>query len=121
MAGAFGFEKDRYDVSITCGERVLLPKVRASAKDALIVADGFSCREQIRQTTDRRALHLSHVLGMTIDEEPRGPAGNYPEEAYVRSDLARPSLRKAATVAALAAVAIGGLAKMLRREAKRRS
>jgi FAD/FMN-containing dehydrogenase/Fe-S oxidoreductase len=121
MAGAFGFEKDHYDVSIACGERVLLPKVRASAKDTLILADGFSCREQIRQTTDRRALHLGQVLEMAIDEGPLGPAGNYPEHTYVRSEFARPSLRKVATVAALAAVAIGGLAKILRRVTRRRS
>ncbi|HEU5079278.1 MAG TPA: FAD-binding and (Fe-S)-binding domain-containing protein [Opitutaceae bacterium] len=62
MAGAFGFEKDHYDVSIACGERVLLPKVREAPAETLIVADGFSCREQIAQTTERRALHLAQVL-----------------------------------------------------------
>jgi len=121
MAGAFGFEKDHYDVAIACGERVLLPKVRSSEKETLIIADGFSCREQIRQTTDRRALHLSQVLGMAINEGPRGPAGNYPERAYIRSEFAWSSLGKAATIAALVAVAIGGLAKVLRRTIKRRS
>src|SRR5437667_10153036 len=53
MAGAFGFEKDHYDVSIKVGERALLPTVRSADKDTLIIADGFSCREQIDQTTDR--------------------------------------------------------------------
>jgi Fe-S oxidoreductase len=62
MAGAFGFEKDHYDVSIAAGERVLLPRVRAAANETLIIADGFSCREQIRQTTGRQALHLAQVL-----------------------------------------------------------
>ncbi|HEU5439032.1 MAG TPA: heterodisulfide reductase-related iron-sulfur binding cluster, partial [Ktedonobacterales bacterium] len=62
MAGAFGFERDHYDVSIACGERVLLPAVRAADAETLIVSDGFSCREQIAQTTDRRALHLAEVL-----------------------------------------------------------
>ena len=56
MAGAFGFEKDHYDVSIKVGERALLPTVRNADKDTLIIADGFSCREQIDQTTDRHAL-----------------------------------------------------------------
>ncbi|MGI8689197.1 MAG: (Fe-S)-binding protein [Thermomicrobiales bacterium] len=52
MAGAFGFERgDHYDVSIKAGERVLLPAVRNAAPETLIVADGFSCREQIAQTT----------------------------------------------------------------------
>jgi Fe-S oxidoreductase len=49
MAGAFGYEKDKYDVSIACGERSLLPEVRKAGLSTLIVADGFSCREQIAQ------------------------------------------------------------------------
>ena len=61
MAGAFGYEKDHYEVSIACGERVLLPEVRAAGPEVLILADGFSCREQIVQTTGRRALHLAEV------------------------------------------------------------
>ena len=63
MAGAFGFEKSHYDVSLAIGERVLLPEVRKAAPDTLIVADGFSCREQIAQATGRRPLHLAEVLG----------------------------------------------------------
>jgi Fe-S oxidoreductase len=67
MAGGFGFEKgERYEVSIKAGERVLLPAVRQAAKDTLVIADGFSCREQIAQTTDRRALHLAEVLRMAM-------------------------------------------------------
>ena len=49
-----------------CGERVLLPAVRAAAPETLIVADGFSCREQIAQATGRRALHLAEVLEMAL-------------------------------------------------------
>ncbi|HEY3933542.1 MAG TPA: FAD-binding and (Fe-S)-binding domain-containing protein [Gemmatimonadales bacterium] len=68
MAGAFGFERgEHYRVSIACGERVLLPKVREASPDTLIVANGFSCREQIAQTTDRRALHIAEVLKMALD------------------------------------------------------
>ncbi|HEX5418233.1 MAG TPA: heterodisulfide reductase-related iron-sulfur binding cluster, partial [Chloroflexota bacterium] len=67
MAGAFGFEKSHYDVSIGAGERVLLPAVRATSPETLIIADGFSCREQIAQTTNRRALHLADVLRMALD------------------------------------------------------
>jgi Fe-S oxidoreductase len=62
MAGAFGFEAEHYDVSLQVGERVLLPAVRSASAAALIVADGFSCREQIGQTTGRQALHLAEVL-----------------------------------------------------------
>ena len=83
MAGAFGFEKDHYDVSVACGERALLPAVRRAAKDALIITDGFSCREQIRQMSDRQALHIAQVLQMAINEGPRGPSGNLPEQKYV--------------------------------------
>src|SRR5204862_1988993 len=47
MAGPFGFEKTKYAISQAVGERVLMPAVRAAAADTLIVADGFSCQEQI--------------------------------------------------------------------------
>ncbi|MEX2571793.1 MAG: FAD-linked oxidase C-terminal domain-containing protein [Gemmatimonadota bacterium] len=62
MAGAFGFEKEKYDVSIAAGERVVLPAVRAADAGTMVVADGFSCREQIAQQTERQALHLAEVL-----------------------------------------------------------
>jgi len=70
MAGAFGFEKDHYDVSIKVGERVLLPAVRSASQDTLIIADGFSCREQIAHCTNRRALHLAEVIQMAMHESP---------------------------------------------------
>lgn len=79
MAGSFGFEKDKYDVSIKAGERVLLPAVRNAAKDTLIITDGYSCREQITQTTDRGALHLAQVLAVALKEGSDGAAGEYPE------------------------------------------
>jgi len=66
MAGSFGFDAHKYDVSIAAGERVLLPAVRAAASDTLIVSDGFSCREQIAQTTGRRALHLADLLRLGL-------------------------------------------------------
>jgi len=68
MAGAFGFEAAHYDVSMKVGERVLLPKVRDADPETLIVADGFSCREQIAQSTKRQALHPAQVLKMAIDD-----------------------------------------------------
>jgi FAD/FMN-containing dehydrogenase/Fe-S oxidoreductase len=69
MAGAFGFEAKHYDVSIMAGERVLLPRVREASPETLIVADGFSCREQIAQTTGRRALHVAEVIRMGLNHE----------------------------------------------------
>ncbi len=69
MAGPFGFESDKYDVSQTLGERVLLPAVRAAAHNALIVTDGFSCREQIAQGTSRHANHIAEVLATAAGSE----------------------------------------------------
>jgi len=66
MAGAFGYEKEHYDVSLACGERELLPAVRDADPEALILSDGFSCREQIQQTTGRQALHLAQVLQLGL-------------------------------------------------------
>jgi hypothetical protein len=81
MAGAFGFEPgDHYDVSIQCGERALLPSVRQADPETLIVTDGYSCREQIAQTTDRRALHLAQVLQMALAGS--GVPREYPERLY---------------------------------------
>jgi Fe-S oxidoreductase len=62
MAGAFGFEAKKYDVSKAIGERVLLPAVRKAAPDTTIVANGFSCREQIEQATGRTAMHIAELL-----------------------------------------------------------
>jgi Fe-S oxidoreductase len=62
MAGSFGFAAGRsHELSCTIGESALLPALR-QASGAMLVADGFSCREQIRQGTGRRALHLVEVL-----------------------------------------------------------
>jgi Fe-S oxidoreductase len=69
MAGSFGFEKHHYEVSVAAGERVLLPAVRAAEQDTLIVADGFSCREQIGQLTGRHAVHLAEVLNLALLED----------------------------------------------------
>jgi Fe-S oxidoreductase len=62
MAGPFGFEKDKFEVSQILAERVLLPAVRAAEQDTILVSNGFSCREQIAQNTPRRAVHLAEVL-----------------------------------------------------------
>jgi Fe-S oxidoreductase len=62
MAGSFGFEKENYDVSKACADRVLIPRIQDADEDALIIADGFSCREQIMAFTDRKPLHFSEVI-----------------------------------------------------------
>jgi FAD/FMN-containing dehydrogenase/Fe-S oxidoreductase len=72
MAGAFGFERNHYDLSIKVGERVLLPAVRSADTNSLIIANGFSCREQITQLTGRRTLHLAEVIQMAISSRSSG-------------------------------------------------
>jgi FAD/FMN-containing dehydrogenase/Fe-S oxidoreductase len=62
MAGPFGFERDKFEVSQALAERVLLPAVRAAGERDLLVSNGFSCREQISQNTPRTAVHLAEVL-----------------------------------------------------------
>ncbi len=67
MAGAFGFEAgEHYEVSVKAGELALLPNVRNAAPDELIVTNGFSCREQIGQCTDRAALHLADIIHLAV-------------------------------------------------------
>ncbi len=83
MAGSFGFEEDKYELSQAIGELELLPAVRQAAPEWLIIADGFSCREQIAQCTDRHALHLAEVIQMALRGELEEPVA-YPEEACVQ-------------------------------------
>lgn len=70
MAGYFGYEKgDHYEVSVKAGERVLLPAVRDADEDTLIITDGFSCREQIKQETGKKAVHLAQVIQKALHEK----------------------------------------------------
>jgi Fe-S oxidoreductase len=74
MAGAFGFERGHYDVSVAIAERRLLPAIRQAPPGTTLVADGFSCRTQIQQLTGQRAFHLAEVLQQCLAEpEPRTP------------------------------------------------
>ena len=65
MAGAFGYQAETVEVSRAMGELSLLPAVREAQPNALIVADGTSCRHQIEDGTGRRALHVAQVLAMS--------------------------------------------------------
>ena len=115
MAGAFGFEKDKYEISRSIGELELLPAVRQAPTDWLIIADGFSCREQIAQETDRHALHLAEVLQMALRESTETPEGiplfdaaprHYPEDAWVgpHEEAIRKSMKRTGlTMAGIAA------------------
>lgn len=107
MAGAFGYTKDHYDVSIGCGERVLLPAVRDQDKSTVILANGFSCREQIQQTTSRRGLHLAQAMKMAIDHPDGDNETDYPENDYMQNIDPCPPTYKWIT---LGIVVLGGLA-----------
>ncbi len=65
MAGSFGYEADKYDVSMKVGERHLLPAVR-SEPDALVIADGFSCRSQVKQAAGRQAVHTAQAIALAL-------------------------------------------------------
>jgi len=113
MAGSFGFEADKYDISVAIGELELLPAVRRAPDDWLIIADGFSCREQIAQDSPRHALHLAEVLQMALRQKsyPAAAAHSdpYPEAASLHSRDAEvfQSMKRAGLgLAALAAGAV---------------
>ena len=85
MAGSFGFEAGKYDVSVQIGERVLLPAVRKASKDTLIIADGFSCFQQIEGLTGRKPLHIAEVLQLAVhsaDAEPSTAAAKELPQIY---------------------------------------
>ncbi len=109
MAGPFGFDAEHYDVSMTIGERALLPKVRAADPRTIIVADGFSCREQISQTTGRQA----HASRAGVEDGARRPwtrssTIRLPELRFmpqIRAESARAAVHGTLALAALAGAA----------------
>ena len=78
MAGAFGYEAQHFDISMKMAESRLLPAVRGAASTTLVVADGFSCRHQIRDGSGREALHAARVLERAL---PRATSRNLKETA----------------------------------------
>jgi len=115
MAGAFGFESDKYEISVAIGELELLPAVRKASPDCLIIADGFSCREQIAQCTDRHALHLAEVIQMAARNGFVGE-GLYPEQAHVETRQAQVAQSMKRTGLAMAGIAaVGGALWLLNR------
>ena len=103
MAGSFGFERNHYDVSMQVGELLLLPAVRNETAETLIVADGFSCREQIAQGTGRRAVHVAHALRLAMDRRRQN------SDALVEDGILPPrrDVSPARDVAAAALIVIG--------------
>ena len=106
MAGSFGFDEEKYEVSMAIGELELLPAVRQAPADSLIIADGFSCREQISQSTDRHSLHLAQVIATAL-KGPLTAYGAYPETPHVRKRQAELDRSMKHAGLALAGVATG--------------
>jgi len=70
MAGSFGYEAEHYETSIAMAELSLMPAVRKASPDALVVADGTSCRHQIADGSDRQALHVAQILDRALAQKP---------------------------------------------------
>jgi Fe-S oxidoreductase len=82
MAGSFGFEAAKYSVSKAIGELAVWPAVRGAPTDAVVIADGFSCRDQIAHGTGRRALHLAQAVALALHPE-QLPARGRPPETHI--------------------------------------
>ncbi|HET9147204.1 MAG TPA: FAD-linked oxidase C-terminal domain-containing protein [Acetobacteraceae bacterium] len=108
-AGAFGYEAQHYDVSQAIGEQVLLPAVRKADRETLIIADGFSCRQQIKDGTGRWAMHPAEVLAMALEAREAIPP-EIPERRYLEPAAA---LDGRTVVAGLGAALALGLAAAL--------
>ncbi len=77
MAGAFGYEKEHYDLSQKVGELVLFPEVRNTSDKTIIVAPGTSCRHHLKDGTGRTALHPAEVLNRALRPgQPAVPVGS---------------------------------------------
>jgi hypothetical protein len=106
LAGNFGFEDGHYDISMACAERVLLPRLREAPEDAVVIADGFSCRTQIQQGgVAREGLHLAEVLAGALRQgdspvvRPEQSWGDRP------STPSRPAMTASVGIAGLRAIA----------------
>jgi Fe-S oxidoreductase len=118
MAGSFGFERgERHRVSVAVGERALLPRIRSTPAETLLLADGFSCRTQIAQGTGRRALHLAEVVRLSQEPSPPRSAERWARRRRPRAPRALQLARAAAVVAIGGAVGLlvrGALSRRLR-------
>ena len=116
MAGSFGYEKDKYDTSIAVGERVLLPAVRKADVSTIIVADGFSCKEQVVQQTQRGALHLAEVIQFAKKHGKSGGPTAYPENEFIAPRLRAQKRSMVRAGIITGAIVAGGVYYLLRRK-----
>jgi Fe-S oxidoreductase len=84
LAGNFGMERGHYELSLAVAEHRLLPALRSAGPDAIVLADGFSCRTQVAHLTGRRSLALAQLLVGDTSGSPRGDAGTAPATVFHR-------------------------------------
>jgi Fe-S oxidoreductase/uncharacterized protein GlcG (DUF336 family) len=94
MAGAFGYGADTYQASMQMAELSLLPAVRGADTKTLIVADGTSCRHQIKDGAERNALHVARVLAMSLDSARSNPTASPSQRKETMAELTLDVARK---------------------------
>ncbi|MGH7090815.1 MAG: (Fe-S)-binding protein, partial [Stellaceae bacterium] len=102
QAGAFGYEAEHAEVAVKIAQQAFLPAVRKAGSDAAILADGFSCREQVRLGTGRRALHPAELIAAALDGDAGRSAPSL--EALAREAPAAPRKESLAALAMAGAV-----------------
>ncbi|PZH09025.1 FAD-binding oxidoreductase [Streptomyces sp. NTH33] len=108
LAGSWGFESGKYEISMDCGEQALLPAVRGAEDDCLVVADGFSCKTQIKDAgTGRQALHVAEVMKLAREKD--GRVDSRLPECEAGSRPAPPLWERALRISAAVALAAGAM------------
>ncbi|MGE5289839.1 MAG: FAD-binding and (Fe-S)-binding domain-containing protein [Micromonosporaceae bacterium] len=106
LAGSWGFENGKYDISLACGEQALLPAVRGASEDTVVVANGFSCKTQIEDAdTGRHPLHLGQVMKLARDAAGSARGGGPPERRNLPGRPRPPMRQRAARIAVAGAAA----------------
>lgn len=105
MAGAFGFEREHAAVSEQIGNKNLVPAVSAAPKETLIVADGFSCKQQVFQSTDRQALHLSELIQLAFLST-NDALEQYPERKIIPASKFSPTMTEIAIFIVVACIVL---------------
>ena len=111
-AGSFGYEAEHHPVSMTIARQALLPAIEKAGDDALLIADGFSCRQQISHATGRNALHPAEILALAVRRESVGSARKTEDRLRQPAATVEPA---AAAAMGLALVVATGLSLWLAR------
>jgi Fe-S oxidoreductase len=110
LAGSFGFEEDKYDISIKIADKELTPHLDRAKESTFVIANGFSCREQIEHVSGRRGLHIAEVMQMAIHSGPNGPTVGAPERELIdrhEAEVQKSMARAAVGIGTIAALGLG--------------